>query len=93
MKKTVISLVLALMLLCTFSVAASAQAMPGEEATIVQPNDTAQPGQAEAPDMAETTEAPEHEKSNTPYFIGAGIALVLFAGVAVYCKSNGSKTF
>jgi hypothetical protein len=29
---------------------------------------------------------------NTPLFIGAGLAVLMFAGVAVYCKTHGKKT-
>lgn len=34
-----------------------------------------------------------HKNNNTPFFIGAGIAVVLFIGVALYCRANGNKTF
>jgi hypothetical protein len=36
-------------------------------------------------------EQPEEKKGNTAYFIGAGIAVLLFIGVAFYCRANGKK--
>lgn len=56
------------------------------------------PSGPEAPDgegqaAEETQTAPTPQKSgNTPFFIGAGIAVLLFIGVALYCKANGNKT-
>ena len=50
----------------------------------------------EADEQSETTqedpaESPEKPKSsNTPYFIGAVIAVVVFIGVALYCKFKGN---
>ena len=29
--------------------------------------------------------------SNTPFFIGALLAVLMFAGVALYCKARGNK--
>lgn len=56
------------------------------------------PTQPEAPDADEATAedaaaTTKPEKGNTPYFIGAGLALLLFVGVAFYCKTNGNKIF
>ncbi len=109
MKKTVISLALALLLLASFSVLASAQAAPaeGEQTTVVQLDDMTPPEQAESelpasqeedpaqPSESATQETPAAtpESGNTPYFIGAAIAVLVFIGVAFYCKSNGNKTF
>ena len=108
MKKTVVSLMLALMLLVSFSVFASAQAAPAEleQTTVVQLDDMTQPEQAESEPPVVQGEAPaqpdettaeetlaEPQSGNTPYFIGAGIAVLVFIGVAFYCKTNGNKTF
>ena len=104
MKKAFISLALALLLLTSFSVLASAQAAPAEteQSTIVQLDDlnppeqevTAVQGEAPAqPDETTAEETPaEPQSGNTPYFIGACIAVLVFIGVAFYCKTNGNKT-
>ena len=81
----------------------------GEQTTVVQLDDMTPPEQAETetpaaqeedPAQPEETEATVAEESsaapesgNTPYFIGAAIAVLVFIGVAFYCKSNGNKTF
>ena len=55
-----------------------------------------------SPDMPEITEASEQDlsaagqqeaerDSNIPYFIGAGIAVLVFIGVAVFCKYKGNN--
>lgn len=33
----------------------------------------------------------QRKSSNTPYLVGAGIAVLLFIGVALYCRANGNK--
>lgn len=55
------------------------------------------------PDMLEESTSPEQESdsvaaeqqperdSNIPYFIGAGIAVLVFIGVAVFCKYKGNN--
>lgn len=56
------------------------------------------PAPSDAPESA-TLEEPEtkaeatlvQEKSNTPYYVGAVFAVLLFAGVAVYCKCKGNR--
>ncbi len=108
MKKTVISLALALMLLFTFTFAASAQDAPAADNAIVRLDDMTEqeapavqgeaPAQLEAPDADEApaedaAALTKPDKTNTPYFIGAGLALLLFIGVAFYCKTNGNKPF
>jgi len=83
--KIVITLALALALLFSMSLAVAADTAPG-----AQP-----PGQGEAPApemIPEELPAPQRS-SNTPYFIGAGIAILLFISVAIYCKKHGNKTF
>lgn len=54
------------------------------------------PSEPEASDgvqsEAETASAPS-KNNNTPFFMGAGIAVLMFVGVALYCKKNGHKTF
>lgn len=44
-------------------------------------------------DMAalEAEEPTVTKSNNTPYFIGAGIAVLLFVGVALYCRANGNR--
>jgi hypothetical protein len=74
-----------------------------DDTTVPEQAEPESPGQPDVfPPRMETTDANETlagnapeslKKSNTPYFIGAGIALVLFACVSVYCKRSGSKTF
>jgi len=33
----------------------------------------------------------KQKNANTPYFVGAVIAILVFAGVAVYCRQNGTQ--
>lgn len=51
-----------------------------ESAALEQEQDKAAAGQQE----------PERD-SNIPYFIGAGIAVLVFIGVAVFCKYKGTN--
>jgi len=39
----------------------------------------------------EEEQPPARQNNNTPYFIGAGIAVLLFIGVALYCRANGNR--
>ena len=39
----------------------------------------------------EEEQPPASKNTNTPYFIGAGIAVLLFIGVALYCRANGNR--
>lgn len=46
----------------------------------------------EADEPAAAEEQPQSEKSsNTPYLVGAVLAVVLFIGVAVFCKFKGNR--
>lgn len=38
----------------------------------------------------DTPQAPTRG-SNTPYFVGAGIAVIVFIGVAAFCKFKGNR--
>ena len=104
-KKLCISLVLAVILLFSLSMAVSASTtVIGNRAPIILADVVNVHSQSEAP--AQTTNAaveeiaepepppaPVTRSSNTPYFVGAGIAILVFIGVAFYCKNNGHKTF
>ena len=106
-KKLCISLVLALILLFSLSMAVSASTtITGRSAMpIIQMIDRVNASdQSEAPIQAadaaveeiaepESLPPPVTRSSNTPYFVGAGIAILVFIGVAFYCKNNGHKTF
>ena len=96
MKTKAFALLLTLLLVFTVSMAVSAETMPSGETAIVQVNEVS--GQGEALSQAgesgedDALAVPEPPKStNTPYFIGAGIAVLVFIGVAFYCKYNGNK--
>jgi len=119
-KASLITLLLALMLVFSVSMAVSASAVPntaGENPAISQTETAAlafdavesaevdiptiqgdSPSGPEAPDgeeqAAEETQADSvpQKSNNTPFFIGAGIAVLLFIGVALYCKANGNKS-
>ena len=80
--KMLLAFALSLMLLFSVSSAAFAEAVPIEEASIVQ---------AETPTQDELPAVSPQTGGNTPYFIGAGIAVLVFVGVAFYCKHNGNK--
>ena len=118
-KASLITLLLALMLVFSVSMAVSASPVPnaaGETTAISQAetvapasDDLENPGAdssavqgvsptgPEAPDgeqaaeETQTDSAPQ-KSNNTPFFIGAGIAVLLFIGVALYCKANGNKS-
>ena len=90
--KIVITLVLALVLIFSMSLAVAASTAPGVQPPGLQMANT--PDQGEAPVPEELPAPPVTQRSsNTPYFIGAGIAILLFIGVAIYCKKHGNKTF
>lgn len=55
------------------------EALSGQEASVETENE-------------EEAAMPTSKSSNTPFFIGAGIAVAVFAGVALYCSKNGNKT-
>lgn len=42
-------------------------------------------------ELPETTPEKADDSSNTPYFIGAGIAVLVFLGVFVFCKIKGKN--
>lgn len=39
----------------------------------------------------EKRQAESAQSGNTPYFIGAGVAVLIFIGVAVFCKIKGKN--
>lgn len=127
--KAICFLLLALVLLCSLSLAALADTPPdiidppalsspqaqAEASVSVEPppqvlditpdsSDAEQSGpselapssQPEAPEDArdqgsQEEDAPAARGSNTPYFVGAVIAVLVLIGVALYCKYNGRK--
>jgi len=96
--KKVLSLALILLLILSLSVAASAEALPSVETNIIQPDgfDTYGPGEAATGEESAPTEipaSPPPQNSNTPFFIGALISVLIFLGVALYCKAKGNKTY
>lgn len=36
---------------------------------------------------------PQARSSNTPFFVGAVLAVLMFVGVALYCKAKGNKGY
>lgn len=63
---------------------------PGAVEVIPAPSDAPESAALKEPETkAEAT--PVQEKSNTPYYVGAVFAVLLFAGVAVYCKCKGNR--
>ena len=102
-----LALALLLLASFSLSASAQATPAESEQTTVVQLDDLTPPEQAEPEKPAtqdETPAQPEEteeaaveapiapESGNTPYFIGAGVALLVFIGVAFYCKANGNKT-
>ena len=75
----------------------------GEEQTEDPVLDPLAEAQNITPDMLDESAAPEQDQdtaaaeqrperdSNIPYFIGAGIAVLVFIGVAVFCKYKGNN--
>jgi len=67
---------------------------PGADSSAVQgvsPSGPEAPdGEEQAAEETQTDSAPQ-KSNNTPFFIGAGIAVLLFIGVALYCKANCYK--
>lgn len=71
----------------------SGESVQGELPTVIDmtPDDE---DVAASPDVqqAEQQEQPAAEKSsNTPYLVGAVLAVILFIGVAVFCKFKGNR--
>lgn len=107
MKRKTITLLLTLLLIFSVSMAVSAApSQSGETAGISQSENAVMDMsavQGEAPDGPQARDGAENaeeeaqtaprKNNNTPFFIGAGIAVLMFAGVAVYCKTNGNKTY
>ena len=96
--KSLITLALALVFLFSMSIAVSADTAPSGESPGIQVVDFDAPGQGEAPiheiiSEEESVPPAPQGSSNTPYFVGAVIAVLLFIGVAIYCKKHGNKTF
>jgi len=94
--KTKIFITLALILIFIFSLslAVSTDAAPDAETSAMHADDTDTTVQSNAifmPEEVTVSSAPKRN-GNTPYFIGAGIAVLVFTGVALYCKNNGNKT-
>ncbi len=101
-KRILAALVLTLVLVVSLSMAVYAQTMPatavGDTQADTQAITESTAEQGEAPAQPEEPEDAEPETTspgggNTPYFIGAGIAVLVFLGVAFYCKTNGNKTY
>ena len=57
-----------------------------------QPEEDAIETPAEENESETVTASTSPKSSNTPFFIGAVIAVILFIGVAMYCKFNGNKS-
>jgi len=100
------TLLLTLLLVLSFSLVVSASAEMGEERTegiTVQGNGEVITWEAssvyipgeDTPGVEEETAAiaaPSSRSGNTPFFIGAVLAVLLFVSVAVYCKVHGNKS-
>jgi len=95
--KSIVTFVLVLVFIFSMSMSVSAEAAPSVATPGLRLVDLDTPSQGEAPELEIIPEgltppsAPQGS-SNTPYFVGAGIAILLFIGVAVYCKKHGNKT-
>lgn len=58
---------------------------------------SASPTESVAPELPEESSAPQQEVaaerpaqgSNMPYYVGAGIAVLVFIGVTIFCKIKG----
>lgn len=117
--KLFLSLVLALVFVCTGAIAVSAStALPDEAAVesaqtpqVVEitpdtpyedttdetaaednaavPASDGDAGLEEESQEEQQTQPVRKESNNTPYFVGAVIAVIVFIGVALYCKFNG----
>jgi len=66
------------------TMAALEKAVPGASNSAEEPVQEAQDEEM----LAEQQDEPQR-KSNTPYFVGAGFAVLIFIGVAVVCKIKG----
>lgn len=85
---------------------APAQQTPGQEVPTPEAPAQEAPAQEELPQVVDITpqddpdedavqeqaetETPRKKSNNTPYFVGAVIAVIVFIGVALYCKFNGN---
>jgi hypothetical protein len=111
--KTILTLTLALIYLCTAVFAVSAENLPFatspaataasyEEApqiVDITPREEqedgdvamlAKDGETAEDEIQEENQQPDVKKDgNTPYFVGAIIAVLVFIGVVLYCKFNG----
>lgn len=70
--------------------------IPASSETFVSQEDPTPSGQSEISEDAreqdnQAEEAPNRRNSNTPYFVGAVIAVMILIGVALYCRFNGRK--
>lgn len=98
-KTPLLSLLLALLIIFSISMEVSAAQITGDEERNITDISAVQgesPSVPEAQDGlefdAESAYTPQ-KSNNAPFFIGAVIAVLMFAGVALYCNKNGNKTF
>ena len=69
------------------------ESVKDEDSALILPSEESETSQLEE-SSAELSEAkPEKadDSGNTPYFIGAGIAVLAFLGVFVFCKIKGKN--
>jgi len=94
MKKTrFLTLLLTLLLVFAVSMAVSASADTDGENAVSLENGS---GSLIMPDIEEASAAetaPPKQSGNAPLFIGAGFAVLMFIGVALYCRTKGNKTY
>jgi hypothetical protein len=90
--KKVISLVFALVLIFALGMAVSAETAPVGELPAASTQGEALIEEESALEEEHPAEPARSRSGNTPLFIGAGIAALLFIGVALYCRANGNKT-
>ena len=99
-----ISIIIALAIVCGISIttmAAPLEILNGEASSITQSIDEKSSPEEDAPESENMGSLQESEEmvaipqssvnTNSPFFVGAGIALATFIGVAIFCKFKGNK--
>lgn len=106
-RRGIIAAILTLVLLASFSIPVAAQtvvnqeqAVAAQDAGLEENSGDIQIIQGEVASMEETPDADSEiqdnavakkKNPNTPYFVGAFIAVIGLAGVMVYCNVKGNK--
>jgi len=85
-----LALVLTITLLFALGISVYASADAGGEIALPQENSEAYYPAVEE-ESAAVAAPTQTRSSNAPFFIGALLAVIMFAGVALYCKAKGNR--